>query len=204
MFRIKLLLIIAGIAMIVIGVQELRLASAAKAEPQVITCEQLAKDGPGDNAHVTLTKFRLHPLSSIYQEKKKRFGKSSGDWVKIWVPAVPAEGAEKLGPALMAPAPSDVRVIVKSTQVKNPQDLIALAGREQISGVITNKIESLGRDERKLLQEGCPGVDLDRCYILEQDRKPADSIKLFGMLGGGLALGLLGGFWMLGGGKKEA
>ena len=54
MGRFVLVLIIIGAVLTFAGVQEMRLSSAAKPEPQEISCSELIENGPGDNAHVLL------------------------------------------------------------------------------------------------------------------------------------------------------
>ena len=51
--------VIGGVVLGWLGVRDLRLASVSDAEPQAITCRELAERGPGGNAHVRMSGFRL-------------------------------------------------------------------------------------------------------------------------------------------------
>lgn len=47
------------------------------------------------------------------------------------------------------------------------------------------------------MNESYPGVDFDKCLIIEEGRKPAGAGKVFAFLAGGLVLLFAGGIWML-------
>jgi hypothetical protein len=198
MFRIKLAMIIGGIVLAVIGVQEWRLAQATKETPQTISCADLSAKGPGDNANIVLTDSLICGDSFVYEAKK-----NNPTWNKIWVPVVPSngeyiqqiqkmliEGGGKInGPV---PPPQNIKVILKSSKVPGQGELAALCDQSSITGLVTNKIESLGAKERKMLEESYPGTDFTQCYIVDHDRKPAGMGQVAGYTGGGLLLTLVG------------
>src|SRR5262249_48703233 len=62
----------------------------------------------------------------------------------------------------------------------------------ELQGLVTNEIESLGSEEQKLLNSSYPGTDFTKCVLFQEGREPAGSGKVFGMVGGGAALMLLG------------
>lgn len=207
MGRIKFLVVIGGIALFVYGVQEMRLASAASKDPQTLSCAELAAKGPGDNAHVVLTDFLLCDQAFIYETKSKS---KSSEWKRVWVPLVPRDGdyvrkilamANPDGPL---PPPTDIRVLLKTSRVKDARELDPLGSSKSLTGLITNKIDSLGTKERKMLEESYPGIDFTKCYILDHDRKPASSGQIAGALGGGALLVLAGGAWLLAGRRQSA
>ncbi len=209
MIRIKLAMLIGGCVLAYFGFQEWRLASAAKATPQTITCAELETKGPGDNAHVSLTKVFVCQQSFVFEAKKN----NESHWNKIWVPAVPLDGEYMKTVKSMLeqdpklenlPPPQNIRVLVKSAKIANHGELegLALQGLQTggaIDGLVINKIESLGSEEKKILEQSYPGIDFTKCYIIDHDRKPAEAGKLAGMIGGGGLLALIGGLWMLGG-----
>lgn len=212
MIRIKLAMLIGGIVLAYFGIQEWRLASAAKAEPQTMTCSELEAKGPGDNAHVSLTKFFLCQQSFVYEAKKN----NESHWNKVYVPAVPLDSpymktvAEMLeqNPKLQnLPPPPEIKVLVKSSHVSNHQELenLAMLGIQgpALNGLVTNKIESIGSEEKKILEQNYPGIDFTKCYLIDHDRKPVQTGALFGMIGGGALLTVIGGGWMLGGMRSQ-
>ena len=176
MGRFVLVLIIIGAVLTFAGVQEMRLASGAKPEPQEISCSQLIQNGPGDNAHVLLKDFLITP-AFVYETGK------SGNWKTVWVPAVPHTTQA---------IPSEFRVIVKSSRIRSEAELDALANQDTLQGLVMNKIASLGSKEKKILTQNYPKTDFDKVIILEHGRKPASAGKSFGMIGGGLVLAALG------------
>ena len=177
MRRLLLALIIIGGVLVFMGVQEYRLSKVAKAEPQTITCAQLAARGPGDNAHVRLTDFAFTD-NYIYQNRKR-----STEWKLAYVPAVPPRVKD-------LPAVRTVRVLIKSTRARNEDQLYAL-GEGPLEGVVVNHISGLGSDERRLLKESYPDVDFDACWIIEAGKRPASTGTLLGMIGGGGGLAVV-------------
>jgi len=96
------------------------------------------------------------------------------------------------------PQLGDFRVIVKTKRFDTigaiPDSYVA---EDSVQGLFINKIDSLDDEESSLIQQSFPGVDISNVLILEADRRPAAMWKLFGMIGGGVALCLLGTFLML-------
>jgi hypothetical protein len=196
MTRILLVIIILGGAMVFAGVQQMRLASVAKAEPQKISCAKLIESGPGDNAHVELTDFIM--VNSAFVTET---GKSGGRWKNVWVPVVPVDGeyrdqiASLLGGSLTPgnlPRPRDIRVIVNSSKVESESDLDALADQDTIRGMVVNKVSSLGSKQKQILADSYPGVNFDNVLILEHGRTPWGTGKSLGCIAGGIALAVAG------------
>ena len=210
MGRIKLLLVIGGIVLAFFGVQEARLASGAKPEPKAITCGELSASGPGDNAHVSVSDCLPLTQAFVYESKSKS---DTSTWSTVWVPVVPRDGEyvkmlrDKVaaGEDLKAnlPPPTDIRVLLKSKKVHNQGELAMIESAETLTGLVTNKTESIGSQEKKYLSESYPGIDFTKCYILDHERKPAGSAQIAGMIGGGAVLALLGGGWAVAGSKKS-
>ena len=197
MGRILLVMLVGGGVLVFFGIQEMRLAKATKPEPQSITAADLIASGPGDNAHVVMKDFLMCDFAYVYQAKK-----GGGPWKNVWVPVVPVGGdyhKKILGMVKpdgtidgTPPMPDNIRLIVKSSKVPNEQSVGALASQETLQGVIVNKIESLGSEQKKILKESYPGVDFANVLILEHDRKPATAGKSFGFMGGGAMLSCVG------------
>ncbi len=209
MFRIKIALVIGGLMMAFVGVQEWRLTQVAKAEPQAISCADLSAKGPGDNAHVKLTDFLMCEQSFVYEGKK-----NNPKWNNIWVPAVPVGGEyhrkvmEQVTPEGKLkgppPIPTDIKVIVKSGKVPSEAELTQLAAQPTLDGLVTNNVETLGSKERKILEDSYPGTDFSKCWIIDHERKPAGMGQVAGLSGGGVLLTLLGLGWFLAGRRAPA
>jgi hypothetical protein len=188
MKRVALVLIIVGGALLYVGSQEMRLAAAAKSTPQTLTCAELAAKGPGDNAHVILTDFQIGQ-NFIYQTS----GRSNSAWEVVYLPAMPMPAASSTLRVTIEPEDKP-SVIIKSGNIRSQQELLTLGSRVQ--GVVINKIAALGQKEKALLAESYPRASIENCWILEQDRHPASSMKILALTVGGLGLAALG-VWLL-------
>ena len=188
MRRLLLALVVAGGVLGFYGYQEMRLAEAAKPEAQVLTCDQLATRGPGENAHVRLTDFELLD-NYIYREGK------NGKWATSYVPAVAPRVKD-------VPTVQNVNVLIKSNRARDEAALYKLADGP-IEGVVINLVAGLGADEKRLLSESYPTLNFDKCWILEAGKTPASHGQVVGMLGGGAGLAVIGLGILLVGGKKS-
>lgn len=198
MTRLKLVVLGVGAFLAWMGYQEWKLGSVAASAPQGITCAELEASGPGDNAHVLLSDFLLSEQAFVYEGYE-----NSSRWNKIWIPAVPLGGAyhQQLLQYVDAsgrfttddlPLPTSFRVIVKSSRIHDEQQLATVAGADTLQGLIVNEVESLGSDERRLLAQSYPGIDLDSVYILEHGREPSGRGKTLGFVGSGVVLMMFG------------
>jgi len=59
---------------------------------------------------------------------------------------------------------------------------------ESIKGLVINSIESVGSEEKKLLESGFGEIDFSRVLILQQGRKPTSTTVSLAMMGGGALL----------------
>jgi hypothetical protein len=184
MRRPSVVLLIAGVILGYVGYKELRFARLASGEARTLTCAELASQSPGgDSGPVRLTDFWLG-RAYVY-----RTSVGSAQWTEAFVPAFPGRpDTAALGSAQFN---GDVRVILKTTRARNPDALYALEGRA-VTGVIVNELESLNEDERAVLRGAYPRIDFEKCWIVEVNRQPATTGRLFSMVGGGGALAVLG------------
>jgi hypothetical protein len=196
--RLKLVILGVGAMLAWMGFEEFKLGRVASSEPQLITVAELESHGPGDNAHVELADFLLSEQAFVYESRE-----GSSTWTKIWIPALPLGGEHHQQLLLLVdnqgmfttddlPLPKSIGVIVKSSKIKNEKQLETLAAADTLTGLIVNEIDSLGSEERRLLAQSYPGIDLGNVYILEHGRKPAGAGKIFGFMGSGALLVLIG------------
>ena len=61
-----------------------------------------------------------------------------------------------------------------------------------IQGLVTNEVQSLHSEERKLLRETFSTVDFDSVLLLQEGRKPVSPAGYMGTMGGGVIAVLLG------------
>jgi hypothetical protein len=168
------------------GWQEWTLFSSGSATPQSIPLADLAANGPGKNVHVTVTNFTFVPKVGIYEEK-------NGAWQSAWFPVV-------------VPGEPTKAIVVKNFKVKNESQVEAYvesaSSSQALTGIITNSIRSLGTEETAKLKNMLPGVDVSKTLVLEEGRSFPSSGSVFGLLGGGILLILVGlgfafGWWVV-------
>ena len=169
---------------------ELSLGRGTDGGPKTISCAELGDFGSRANPYIEMTDFLLCEQSYIYKEEY-------GKWKAVWIPAVPLEGVyhERVADLLdqgvpdeEIPPPDDVLVLVKLTSVKNEYDVSRVGEQDTVTGMVVNRISSLGSEEKKLLREAYPGIDFDRCWIVHADRTPMSGSVIFGMLVGAVLL----------------
>ena len=87
----------------------------------------------------------------------------------------------------------EFKVIVKSNKFDHVKDLpYGVSRGESIKGMVINQISSLGREEKRLLQESFPDLELDSLIILHENDKPTPESVSYSMMGGGGLLMLIG------------
>ena len=99
-------------------------------------------------------------------------------------------GLENVPPQAL-PKINNLAVLVKTEKYKTIGALpdTHLSSGSSVQGLVINEVDSLKKEEKKLVQQGFPTLNLDEVLIVEQGRKPAPLGKSMGMiLGGGLAI----------------
>jgi hypothetical protein len=198
-FRMRLILIGLGIgaALLTWGVKEVRLAAAAAASPQRLTCRELAEAGPGANAHVILTDFVVATNGAYYKSNKDQ-----ADWTTIWLPLLPRGGASAAAaakpsigvtlasqistrPGSGAAANGGIQILLKSNHIHNQGELTPLYYQRELEGMVVNCVDSVASKEMDVLRIQYPNTDFSKCWILEEGRKPATLAMRIGLLSGG-------------------
>ena len=192
-FRIRAILILFGVMLFVMGFRELQLRGLAKSAPQLISCENLADDGPGGNAFVRLSDYMLCDFDFVYASEDEAGRK----WTDAWVPVVPSDGAyarevqqirAEYGDNADFPSPQDFNVILWLPSAKSFKDVSEAASLDALQGMVINKVDPLDTDERRYLEETYPQVDIRQCWVLQLGRRPAGMATLAGLFGGGTIL----------------
>jgi hypothetical protein len=182
--RLGLGMLILGGVLIYFGVREAQLGMSASAEPEAITLKALLDRGATGNPHVLVRDYVLDVDRGVEKGQEN----NAGEWQVVWVPIAPA-GEVKPG------EPFPIRAVIRSKRVHHETDLRLL--QPTVHGMVVNGIESLGSDERKVMEEMAAGADLGRCLIIDDERAPSDASWLFGFFGGGVALVAVGVFLMV-------
>ncbi len=118
---LAIFLLIFGALFIGLYFEDQRLRAGALAEPQDLTCAELADRGPGDNSYVRLSEC-IPSLGDFVVEEVE----GSQTYRKIWLPLFPLEGdygrqlgelieAEERGDIPEDPEATRIRIILEST-----------------------------------------------------------------------------------------
>jgi len=194
-----------------LGIKEHQLRGRSRAEPQTISCQQLIKNGPGDNLHMVLTDFVLMP-EYVYET-------AVGKWSGAWAPALPRGVLEERVAAALHVAPSELatvspedrdtalaklnpadfnfKIIVSFPKADGEEYMESMLEAETLQGTLfttgLNSLSRSDRDRRSLLHESYPRTDLDACWVLVVGRAPrsAATANAYVFGGAGLALTIL-------------
>jgi hypothetical protein len=175
-------LAVVGIGLLVWGGMEWNLGRGASSKPERITLKQLITRGPEGNPNIILTEFELG--GDFVIETK------NGAWSGVYVPAFPAgEPKPVTGPGQ---PPAAVKAVIFSLHVHNEAEVSTVLAKRELPALVTNRIKSLGSEEKRLLQNQYGGgIDVNKCLIIQEGRTPMSGAVLALIFGGG-ALALLG------------
>jgi len=179
-WRIVLVLIAVGVGLALEGIREIHLNAIALSTPQVISCNDLCKNGYGHNANVHVTDLKITPYFVWLKNSE-----TSTNYDVIWVPVIPKDKPQSFGQG------SNIRLIVKSKDAKTDADVTNLAAGGWVEGLIVSDIESITGKDRTLLEDRYTGIDLNNVMILEQNRQPS-AVKAMGFTAGGMGLMVIG------------
>jgi hypothetical protein len=182
--RLGIVVLVLGCTLLFYGFKEWRLGAVASTTPEDLTLEALIARGPDGNPNVRVSDFMLGD-NYVY------FTDDSGfRWTNVLIPAMPKTMGEQSAHVL------NPQVIVKTAHAASEDDVDTLRSRTKMQGLVINRIEELGSEEKDMLRQDYPGLEFNKCLILEEGRQPSEFTKIFLMGGGGLAL-LFGGGWLL-------
>lgn len=146
--------------------------------PQTMTARELIANGPGENAFVRITDFRVS--SAIWVESEKTTYATR--WHSAWIPIGPSGEFTN----------SSYRILLKTKFVNNDSQLDDLSQREAIEGTVINAAFEFSEKEKKSFGRAFPSraVDLEHAWIVDIDRRPLSkaTILLNYLRGAGLLL----------------
>ncbi len=200
MFRIKIAMVVGGAVLAFFGFQEFRVSSGTSSEPLAVNLAQLEAGDVPSNPHLAIGSHYALYGGCIYEFEQSKYGSGqpspSSKVTMCYYPIVSQEH-----PLIQAIADEsedfdfkNLAVVVKTKRYKTfgalPDDLIAQ--ESSVQGLLINRIDSLDAEEKKLLRESFPSVDVDKVMILQEGRKPSSIFLSLGMMLGGMVLSLLG------------
>lgn len=194
MIRVSIALVVGGIFLTIFGYKENKLASMADTEPQTLTAAQLAANGYGDNAHITLTDFWLLAKESVVEYPEG----NESRYTKVWSPVISIDDpyTEQYLNADQNFSPSaytgTVAVILYSKDINDDAEFSSVMNSGSVQGMIINEIDQISGEELTLLQQGLPGLNANTVMVLEHNRKPKSGGMTVLMMGGGVLLILAG------------
>jgi hypothetical protein len=196
-----------GLCLALVGWQEYTLMGHSRAEPAVVELAALERGEIPENVHLRIGRHWRAWDELIYRWEIPQHQKepdqnstvkfvyypilsSSHPYLKRVDEALERYGSWEAIPEQEQPKLDDFTVLVRSQRITRVGALPDGQWNESdaVQGLIVNGVRSLGIDERVLLQQSFPTLDLDAVLILEEDRKPASTVACLGMLGGGAML----------------
>jgi len=202
LLRLWIAIFVGGAVLIYYGVREARLASGASKDPVSVELSALEKGGALTDTHIVVGKhLRLFPAAIFsYQGTGEPQPHHSVDYT--YYPVISPEHPflvelarleQKFGdldklPDDQWPELKSFRMLVKTTAFSTvgmiPGDIVP---GERVQGLVINSVDSLDSEERGLLLQSFPGMNLDNVIIVEMGRKPssaagAGALVLLGVL----------------------
>src|SRR5262245_24993151 len=160
MGRWGLLLVAAGGLLGFRGYHETRVRWGSSVEPEDVTLEEMIRRGGEGNTHFRVCDFALVD-GYCYKEE-------NGHWSMVYIPAFPRPAGSP--PFLLTPPPGPVPVIVMTGQAHSAGDVVDLATQPTLTGMVLNRVQSLGSEQRELLAPRYPETDFDKCLIFNHGR----------------------------------
>lgn len=173
--RINIALVVGGVVLLIYGTSEARLAAQSNSAPVPITLAELLQNRP-DSIYLTVSGVISSEGGYIAEES------TAGRLKRIWAPAHP-------------PGSPNANFILYSTKPRSEGDADMLLSQTSFTGMITNDIRSLGREEKNLLKT-IPGVNVDTAIIFEIGREPSSWLGVILYFIAGLAVMAGGAAWI--------
>jgi len=212
LFRLKLALVVIGGVMVFFGVQEMRVSSGTTADPAEVDLAELERERTLENNHIKVGDHVALYSVSLYQYEATEFATGEpGPGTKVthcYYPIISLEhpfiaglarldaeygGLENVPDSVRGPDITDFALLVKSKRFKTVGSIPdEFKDESSVQGLVINRIASLDSEEKKLIKDSFPAVDLDNVLILQEGRKPASAAKWMGLTFGGGLLAMIG------------
>ncbi|MEM7408688.1 MAG: hypothetical protein AAF430_00460 [Myxococcota bacterium] len=212
MGRFMIMMMAGGGLVAWLGWQELTVSQGATELPMDISLSELESGSVPENPHLRIGDHYAmhHELVFSYRTERSQENEELGPEQKLdyaYYPIVAVDNRfiqewmnlEKLYgdaaeiPEEQYPDPVEFTVLVRTERFKTFGSLPDAGWNEEteLQGLVVNKIRSLTGEEKALVGEGFPNVDLAQVLLLEEGRQPASATKSFAMMGGGAFVAVL-------------
>jgi hypothetical protein len=162
------ILLIAGLGALLLGGFDVTLLLRGTRTPEVTTAAALGAADGTSNVHLTVTNFRFG--DGIVIEKD-----DTGNWTRVWVPVLTPDGQ-------WTPRP----IVAHTRQVANQEELDRFLRQEEITGVVSNGMQSLGSNQQQQFATHYPSADLSGALALEIGRRFPSPFVAYPVAIGGL------------------
>ena len=210
MKNLAFIFLIIGVALLGFGVHQYEVSDGADAGPTNVRLSEVERIGFLNLKNITIdAHLKVYP-SLIYsfsavagQTEAKDFNRIRYSYypvvslihpyaIKIDELTKKYGGVEKI-PNNLLPELSMFSILVKTADFQKKSDLPThVQIGNGITGIITNDYSGLSQDEKSLLLESFPKLDLNRVYLLDQGLQPIPSDHIYILIGGGVTLLLIG------------
>lgn len=202
MFRINLGLIIGGVVLAFYGVQEYRVSMGTSTAPESVSLQFVEMGQVPENNHVLFGEHVADYDGTVYE-----YEEGTGRVTHAYYPIVSESHpffAELSSLEARYPDVNDApdeewpmidnfKVLVKTKRFKTEDSIPdGMYWEDEVQGMVINLVESMDREEKKLIKEAYPELNMEQLLIVEDGRKPTSSVQSLGMVGGGGILSLLG------------
>ena len=212
MGRLKVLLLIGGGVLAFFGYQEFKLGNDASQTPVAVDLAKLESGEPLPNVHVKVGEHLCIYTASVYRYKTSSSGEEATASSRVefaYFPIISQEhpwfeeartviarhgGEVDAVPEKEWPEIKQFAVLVKtSTRFPTVGSIPDEWGEgETVSGLVINRVKKLSGEERDLVQQSFPKLDLEKVLILEEGRRPKSTAASLSMAGGGALLAMVG------------
>ena len=208
--KMILLCVVAGGVVGFFGYQEWQLAKTGSETPEVVDLAKIEAGSAPTSTWVKLGEHHRLYFQCVYEYETGRGESAQTANSKVnhcYYPVISSTnkfitdlqafvaehgGVDNIPDDAAWPEPDSFSVLVKSNDYKKvselPEDMELSPGLE---GVIINRISSLKPDEKKLIQQSFPTVNLEKVLVVQKDRKLKSLGTTYAMMGGGAAIALV-------------
>ena len=208
---VGLILIVIGGCLAYFGFLEYRVGSDASQDPVAVELVDLEAGKPLPDNHIIIGLHHCMYNSSVieyeYDDDERSDMRPSSPVNWIWSPLISGEhpymqdirklikthgSLKKVPKGARWPVLKDFVVLLKSETYDTVGDIPdGRKAYKSVSGLVINRIESLGDDEKRLIRSKFPKIDFDKILIVEHGRKPSSTALSISIIIGGCVLFLI-------------